>query len=142
MTGSRELVPLATAERATVTIWNAVRMRPRTVLVTAALAIVTVGLVMNWSALVAAGVAPLLISALPCAIMCALGLCMSRMGKSSCASETAPQQSAGQTHFQLKPAPERLEGPQLSFDLTHPADGVAADADQLQQQQDRSPTHA
>ena len=71
MTGSRELVPLATAERATVTIWNAVRMRPRTVLVTAALAIVTVGLVMNWSALVAAGVAPLLISALPCAIMCA-----------------------------------------------------------------------
>jgi hypothetical protein len=139
MIGSRELVPLATADRAA-TVWNALRMRPRIVLVTAALGVVTVGLVMNWSALVAAGIAPLLISALPCAVMCALGLCMSRMGKSSCTTETAPQQS--ETPLQLNPAPERLEGPQLSFDLPHPADGEAADANQLQQQQDRSPTHA
>ena len=142
MTGSRELVPLATAERATATIWNAIRMRPRIVLVTPALAIVTVGLVMNWSALVAAGIAPLLISALPCAVMCALGLCMSRMGKNSCATETAPQQSAGETPLQLNSAPERVEGPQLAFDLAQPADGDAVGADQLQRQQKRRSAHA
>jgi hypothetical protein len=142
MTGSGDLVPLATAEHATATIWDAIRMRPRTVLVTAALAIVTLGLVMNWSALVAAGIAPLLISALPCAVMCALGLCMSRMGKSSCAAETAPQQSAGGTPLELNPPSERLDGPQLAFDLTQPAPDETASVDQLRQQQDRTPTHA
>jgi len=30
----------------------------------------------NWAWLVAAGIAPILLSALPCAAMCALGLCM------------------------------------------------------------------
>jgi hypothetical protein len=97
---------------------------------------------MNWSALVAAGIAPLLISALPCAVMCALGLCMSRMGKNSCATETAPQQSAEETPLQLNSVPERVEGPQLAFDLAQPADGEAVGADQFQQHRERRPTHA
>lgn len=47
------------------------------------------GAAFNWSWLVAAGVAPLLLSALPCVAMCALGLCMSRMsGRSK--GETSP----------------------------------------------------
>ena len=142
MTGSRELVQLATTERAAATIGDAIRMQPRTVLVAAALAIVTLGVVMNWSALVAAGIALLLISALPCAVMCALGLCMSRISKSSCAAETAPQQSAGEKPLQLSPASERLEGPQLALDLTHPAPDETAGVEQRQQQQDRRPTHA
>jgi hypothetical protein len=121
------------------TFWNATRLRPRTVLVTVGLTIATIGLAMNWSALVAAGVAPLLISALPCSIMCALGLCMSRMGRSSCATETAPQQSAGATPLQASSAPERIEGPQLAFDLGRPSDREAAGADQTEQQQERSP---
>ncbi|MGE3289805.1 MAG: hypothetical protein AB7I59_02550 [Geminicoccaceae bacterium] len=37
------------------------------------------GLVSSWGWLVAAGVAPLLLSVLPCVAMCALGLCMHRM---------------------------------------------------------------
>ena len=37
------------------------------------------GLVLNWSWLVAAGVAPLLLALAPCAAMCALGLCMNKM---------------------------------------------------------------
>ncbi|CAN7569076.1 hypothetical protein LJR231_004187 [Phyllobacterium sp. LjRoot231] len=41
------------------------------------------GAASNWSWLVAAGVVPLLLSALPCVAMCALGLCMSRMNSSS-----------------------------------------------------------
>ena len=142
MTDSRELLPLAAAGRATTTIWNAIRLRPRTALVIAALAIVTIGLAMNWSALVAAGIAPLLISALPCAAMCALGLCMSRMGRSSCATETAPQQSAEATPLQVNSAPERIEGPQLAFDLARSPDRDVAGTDQTEQQQERRPINA
>lgn len=42
------------------------------------LAVVTVagGAALNWSWLVAIGVAPVLLSALPCLVMCGLGLCM------------------------------------------------------------------
>ena len=56
-------------------------------------AIVILGLALNWSWLVAAGVAPLLLSALPCAAMCALGLCLGRMGGRSCHGATAPDQA-------------------------------------------------
>jgi hypothetical protein len=51
------------------------------------------GAAFNWSWLVAAGVAPLLLSALPCVAMCALGLCMSRMNSFS-AGKTSPLASA------------------------------------------------
>lgn len=37
------------------------------------------GAAFNWSWLVALGVAPLLLSVLPCLVMCGLGLCMSRL---------------------------------------------------------------
>ena len=36
-----------------------------------------------WPWLVAIGVAPILLAILPCAVMCALGLCMMRMGNGS-----------------------------------------------------------
>jgi hypothetical protein len=54
-----------------------------------ALALV-VGAAFNWSWLVAVGVVPLLITVLPCAAMCALGLCMNRMIGGSCSTETNP----------------------------------------------------
>jgi hypothetical protein len=47
----------------------------------AVIAVVLLGLVLNWQWLVALGVAPLLLSLLPCAAMCALGLCMHKFGK-------------------------------------------------------------
>ena len=34
------------------------------------------GIGLNWSWLVAAGIAPILLSTLPCLVMCALGVCM------------------------------------------------------------------
>ncbi|HJS87051.1 MAG TPA: hypothetical protein VJ779_16465 [Acetobacteraceae bacterium] len=49
-----------------------------------ALALLAAGLAWQWSWLVAIGVPPLLLSAAPCAAMCALGLCMHRMGGRSC----------------------------------------------------------
>jgi hypothetical protein len=48
---------------------------PRTMIVLAVILIVG-GIALNWGWLVAAGVAPILIALLPCAVMCALGLCM------------------------------------------------------------------
>lgn len=142
MTDTRELMRVADTERAMPAILNAIRLRPRGALVAAALAIVTIGIVMNWSVLVAAGIAPVLISALPCALMCALGLCMSRMGKNSCATETEPQHSAGATPLQVDAAPGRSEGSQLSFDLGRPSDRDADGADRTEQQQERRPINA
>lgn len=41
-------------------------------------AVLGTGMVLNWSWLVALGVAPLLLALAPCAAMCALGLCMKK----------------------------------------------------------------
>ena len=46
------------------------------------------GAALNWSWLVAAGIAPLLITALPCVAMCALGLCANKMMGKSCSDAT------------------------------------------------------
>jgi len=48
------------------------------------------GLILNWSWLVAAGIAPLLLALAPCAAMCALGICMNKMGGKSGASQSRP----------------------------------------------------
>lgn len=49
--------------------------RPRVLISLAAIAI-GAGLAFNWSWLVAAGLAPILLSVLPCLIMCGVGVCM------------------------------------------------------------------
>jgi len=46
-------------------------------------AVLGAGLFFNWGWLVAAGIAPLLLAIAPCAAMCALGLCMNRIGNKS-----------------------------------------------------------
>src|SRR5205085_10804819 len=58
-------------------------------LIVAGAIIVATGLAFNWSWLVAAGIAPVLLSVLPCLAMCALGLRMNRMmGGSQSATRT------------------------------------------------------
>lgn len=59
----------------------------RMVLAVLAVAVVGAGLAFNWSWLVAAGIAPILLALAPCAAMCALGLCMKGMGGKSCSAE-------------------------------------------------------
>lgn len=51
------------------------------------------GLAFNWSWLVAVGIAPLLIAALPCVAMCALGFCMNRTSGQSCSTDAAPEKT-------------------------------------------------
>ena len=62
----------------------------RKVLAVLAIAIVGAGLALNWSWLVAAGIAPILVALAPCAAMCALGLCMKGMGGKSCSDGKDP----------------------------------------------------
>lgn len=52
----------------------------RKALAVLAIAMAGAGLALNWSWLAAAGIAPILLALAPCAAMCALGLCMSKMG--------------------------------------------------------------
>ena len=52
------------------------RAQRRWLLVVGAILALAIGLALNWSWLVAAGIAPLILGIAPCAAMCALGLCM------------------------------------------------------------------
>src|SRR3546814_20920826 len=57
----------------------------RGLLILVAVAILA-GLALNWSWLVAVGIAPILLGVLPCFAMCALGLCMHHAGSKSFAA--------------------------------------------------------
>lgn len=56
-------------------------LRDRRVLIALAVAVVAGGAFLNWGWLVAIGIAPILLAVLPCAAMCAIGLCSMGMGK-------------------------------------------------------------
>lgn len=49
----------------------------------------------NWGWLAAVGIAPLLLALAPCAAMCALGLCMNKMGKQSSSTQSNPGARGG-----------------------------------------------
>jgi YHS domain-containing protein len=70
----------------------------RTLIVLAVLLIVG-GVALNWGWLIAAGLAPFLIAFLPCAVMCALGMCMAHHGQADHKRGTArsTQASAADT---------------------------------------------
>ncbi len=55
-------------------------------LIVLAIGVAGAGMATNWGWLVAVGVAPILLALLPCAAMCALGLCMKKGGGKSCSS--------------------------------------------------------
>jgi len=57
------------------------RVSQGTTLTVLAVAGVGSGLVLGWDSLVAAGLSGLVLAVLPCAAMCALGLCANRMGQ-------------------------------------------------------------
>jgi hypothetical protein len=56
----------------------------------AAVALAAAGLWFGWPWLVTAGIAPIVLALAPCAVMCALGLCMSRAGRPSVAASDRP----------------------------------------------------
>jgi hypothetical protein len=70
-------------------------------LAVAGLAVAGTGLALGWNWLTAVGIAPLIASAAPCLIMCALGLCM--MGRSQPACSSQPAQGAGELPTRTDP---------------------------------------
>ncbi|WP_219929821.1 hypothetical protein [Teichococcus aestuarii] len=71
-------------------------LRGRRALVLLGLAAMAAGVSWQWTWLTAIGVAPILVSVAPCAIMCALGLCMTGKSGRSCHAR-GPQVEAGST---------------------------------------------
>ncbi len=53
------------------------------------LAVVSGGLALGWGWLTAIGLAPIILSLAPCAVMCAIGACAMSRGGSSCDKPTA-----------------------------------------------------
>ena len=89
-------------------------------LIALAVVLVVAAMALNWSWLVAVGIAPLLVAFAPCAAMCALGLCASRMGRRSCSTETNTV-AAPKPDVRLAPSLEAGEpGPLLSERSTLP----------------------
>ena len=66
---------------------------PRGLIVIAVLAVVAGG-IFNWSWLVAAGIAPIILAMAPCGIMCALGLCMMPKRREPSAPQDAGDKAA------------------------------------------------
>ncbi len=76
--------PVSLAQGVVNTFWPYVSGRRGLIILVIGLA--AGGMAMNWGWLVAAGLAPILLALLPCAVMCGLGLCMNKAGGKSCSS--------------------------------------------------------
>ena len=76
----------------------------RTGVIVSLVLLAALGLGSGWSWLVTVGIAPLLVAVLPCAAMCALGLCASRHGRRSCASEMDAKAASSEPPANLQAA--------------------------------------
>jgi hypothetical protein len=65
--------------------------------VVASLAVGGAGLALGWEWLLAVGVLPVLLSVLPCLVMCAVGVCVMGKDKASCAGRTLTDGAAQTT---------------------------------------------
>ena len=66
------------------------RMKPWVTLTILTVAAVAAGLYFGWSSLAAVGLTGVIVSLVPCLVMCAAGICMSRMGGNKEAADKAP----------------------------------------------------
>ncbi|MFJ1311889.1 hypothetical protein [Agrobacterium sp. P15N1-A] len=77
--------------------------------------VLILGLAFKWNWLVAAGIAPLLLAALPCLAMCALGLCMHKMSSGSANADASSASSiTGSAPLQLATDSNGLPEPQAA----------------------------
>lgn len=97
----------------------------RTGLIVVAAVALGLGAYSNWGWLVAAGLAPILLMMMPCAAMCAVGLCMKKSsgpasdGQSP--SQSASEESVGKSSLQLVSQPgENQDAPAVSGQTANP----------------------
>ena len=109
-------------------------LNSRNVLIGATVAGGAAAMFFGWDWLVAAGVATFIVALAPCAAMCALGLCASRMGKKAAAPSVAalPPQEAHppvETMASSNPAAEMTADAQPAAEMVadvQPAAAIAA----------------
>lgn len=89
--------------------WLGLRIGKRSVYWGLAAVLLGAGLALNWSWLVAAGIAPLLVVLAPCAAMCALGLCMRKGTGESCSKQAGPAQETASV--EAAAAPGEIQDP-------------------------------
>lgn len=93
-------------------------------------AALALGLTFKWDALVAAGVAPVLVAMLPCVGMCALGLCMNMKRRQPTTNALAARsQSPGLLPASV--APRLLSDPRLGSDSRTAVEGSIASVDEI-----------
>jgi hypothetical protein len=103
----------------------------RGILILATIAIVA-GIAFNWSWLVASGILPILLTALPCLVMCGLGLCMNKLFGSSCETQSAqPREAADQTAEGSAPLHRSAATDRASACCHEPADAALKQAQAL-----------
>ena len=84
--------------------WVRPYLRGRRGLMLLAVVVLAAGAALNWGWLVAIGIAPILVALVPCAAMCALGLCMNKMGGKSCSSsERSPETNPSKAVSNIPP---------------------------------------
>ena len=93
-----------------------------------------VGAALNWSWLVAIGVAPLLLAFAPCAAMCALGLCMIKAKGSSCSTDSGP---IDESHLRARPEEAITDGSDVVEEATAEITAVAGGSKQSETMNER-----
>jgi hypothetical protein len=90
-------------------------------LILLAVSAIGVGAIVGWPWLAAAGVAPVLLSTLPCVAMCALGLCMMGKGGQSCSSQGSKVDANGTNAPSAPIATEAVSSAPQIADVREPA---------------------
>lgn len=83
---------MATPDRTSVIPYH---LANRWVLAVFATIVIAGGVALNWSWLVAVGIAPILLFVLPCLVMCGFGLCAHKLVGHSRTSQPSPRSAPG-----------------------------------------------
>lgn len=89
----------------------------RTWLVALGAAVLAIGGALNWNWIIAAGVAPFVLSVLPCVVMCSLGLCMVGMANRRASAQQSPDSSSPASSSGLDCCAPRPAAGQLPSDV-------------------------
>lgn len=93
------------------------RLSRRTIFIALAVAGVASGLFWSWDWLVAVGLSSFVVALLPCAAMCAAGLCASRLGQKGSCSSSAEAPAAKETGDSVTARMSEPESGQASADV-------------------------
>jgi hypothetical protein len=111
------------SQGASPTNWWRRRPSRRAAIVTLAVAGAAAGLFFGWGWVVAAGLSSVVLGLLPCAAMCAAGLCMNRLGqKNACKTTDAPETVQKPTALQVLAISGEGDAPLLDDGSSRPND--------------------